>query len=300
MQYSKIEELIGNTPLLKLENGIYAKLEYMNPTGSHKDRTALYMVKEASKSLKNGDYVIEYTSGNTGISVAFISKIMGYKSMILVPENISREKINLIRILGGELRIVGDGEDGHEYARKLERELNGIFLAQTENIANFRAHYDTTAREIFRDLPDIHCFVMGVGTGGTLYGVGKYLKEKNEKIKVIGLIPKNSLLQEELFGRRDRDEEIFEGFSYYSFSKLFKRALDEGVVDEVRVTDSRESIAGMRALLDKGIIGGPTSGAHYYHARRLQREIGGNIATIVADSLLRYPKILEGLIHDSD
>lgn len=295
MKYEEIYGIIGNTPLLKIEVGIYGKLEYMNPTGSHKDRTALYMIKDASKRLRKGDFVIEYTSGNTGISVAFISKIMGYRSLILVPENISKEKINLIKVLGGEVRIIKKDENGHDYARHMEMELGGVYLNQTENLANFRAHYETTAREIFRDISEIQCFVMGVGTGGTLYGIGKYLKEKDENIKVIGLIPKNSFLQEQLFGKRDEDEMIFEGFSYYSFSGLFKRALDEGIVDEVRITDSKESIRGMKALLEKGVIGGLTSGGHYYHAKRLYRECGGKIVTIIADSLLRYPKIMERL-----
>ena len=297
MRYEEIFGLIGNTPLFKIEDGIYGKIEYMNPTGSHKDRTALYMVRDASKKLKKGRYLIEYTSGNTGISVAFVSRIMGYKSLILVPENISDEKINLIKGLRGEVRIIKEGEDGHEYVRKLEREINGVYLNQTENLANFKAHYETTGVEIYGDLKDISSFVMGVGTGGTIYGIGKYLKEKNDKIKVIALIPKGSFLQEEFFGKKDEDEQIFEGFSYYSFSGLFKRALDEGIVDDVRITNSEESIRGMRELLGKGLMGGMTSGAHYYHARKLRKELGGKVVTIIADSILRYPKILKRLIN---
>ena len=288
----QIFELIGNTPVVKVED-IWLKLEFMNPTGSHKDRIAYYMLKDAeNKGLKKGSYIIEYTSGNTGISVAWVSKFMGYKPLILIPENIVEEKRNLIKAMGGEIRIVRKDEDGHALAEKLAKELKGIYLHQTQNMANFRAHYETTGPELFSQVQGIDCFVMGAGTGGTIYGIGKYLKERNEKIKVVLLIPKGSALQEEFFGKKEKDMELLEGFSYHSYSELLKRAMDENVIDEIRVVSAEEAIKGTKMLLSSGILGGFTAGANFYHARKMKKNYG-NIATIVADSIIRYPSRID-------
>ncbi len=283
-----ILKLIGRTPVVKVEN-IHLKLEFMNPTGSHKDRIAFYMLKDAKeKGLKKGSYVIEYTSGNTGISVTWVSKLMGYKPLILLPENIVEEKKNLIKIMGGKIRIVHEDENGHAIAEELAKELNGIYLHQTMNLANFEAHYQTTGPELYSQLKNLDCFVMGAGTGGTIYGIGKYLKERNERIKVILLVPKGSYLQEEFFGRKDEDTELLEGFSYHSYSDLLKRAMDEEIIDDIRVVSSEEALKGTKMLISSGILGGFTAGANFYHAKKMENNCK-NIATIVADLIIRYP-----------
>jgi cysteine synthase A len=250
------------------------------------------MLKDAEKrGLKKGDYVLEYTSGNTGISVAWVAKLMGYKPLILIPENIVEEKKNLIKAIGAQLRIIRKEEDGDKLAEDLAKELNGLYLHQTDNLANFRAHYETTGPELYSQVNNIDCFVMGAGTGGTIYGIGKYLKEKNERIKVVLLVPKGSMLQEEFFGKKEEDMELLEGFSYHSYSELLKRAMDEEIIDDIRVVSSREAIEGAKMLINSGILGGFTAGANFYHSKKIKKDCK-NIATIVADSIIRYPSRL--------
>ena len=288
--------MIGNTPVVGID-GIYLKLEYYNPTGSHKDRAALYMIHDAERrGLKRGSVVVEYTSGNTGISVAWVSKIMGYQATILVPEGTSEEKVNLIRAFGAQVVFVKPDEDGHQLAEKIAKEGGGIYLHQTQNMANFKAHYETTGPEIFKQVKVANCFVMGAGTGGTIYGAGKYLKNKKD-MKIIALLPKGSYVEEMFTGKKEEDREIMEGFSYYSFSELLHRAIEEGVIDEIRYVSSEQAITGMRALLNRGIYGGPTSGANFYHALKLKEE-GYRPVTIVADSIIRYPKILREIVKN--
>ena len=288
-------ELIGNTPMVKIE-GISLKLEYLNPTGSHKDRTALFMIRDAARKLKRGDTVIEYTSGNTGISVAWVAKILGYRAKILVPEGTSEQKVNMIRAFGADVVFVPPEVDGHELARKIAKKEGGIFLDQTRNMANFRAHYSTTGPEMVRQSSYADCFVMGSGTGGTVYGAGKFLKEK-KNAKVIALIPKGSYAQELLTGRREEDREFLEGFSYHNFTELLQRAIEENVIDEIRYVSSDESMEGMKLLWARGIPGGPTSGANFYHALKLRDE-GCRPVTIVADSIIRYPEILREVVGE--
>ncbi len=288
-------EKIGNTPMIEVD-GVYLKLEYMNPSGSHKDRAALYMLREAQKSgLKKGDYVVEYTSGNTGIAVTWISRALGFKPVILVPESVTQEKVMLIKLLGGEVRYVTPDMDGDEYAQELAEELGGVYLAQRKNLANFRAHYETTGPEIYARAQDIECFVMGVGTGGTLYGVGKYLREMKKEIRNFMLIPKGSLLQEKLLGEKTEDEELLEGFSYHSFDELINAIVEEKIVDEIKTVSSEQAMNGMKLLFNLGIPGGPTAGANYYHARKIREEKGCKVATIVPDLIFKYPKIMERL-----
>ncbi len=289
----EIKDLVGNTPLVKIDN-VYLKLEYLNPTGSHKDRIALYMLRDVeNKGYAKGTPVIEYTSGNTGISVAWASKFFGYKPVIFVPHGTSREKVNMIRALGAETIIVPPEEDGHILAEKLAEEINGFYLEQTKNRANFRAHYETTGPELLSQAEDLDCFVMGAGTGGTIYGIGKYLKERNEKIKIVLLIPKGSELQKELFDEVEKDAPILEGFSYHSFTELLKMAFDENIIDEIVVVDSEMSIKGVKALLSAGILGGFTSGANYYHALKISKERDCKVATLVADSIVRYSSLMD-------
>ncbi len=288
----KIYELVGNTPLIEA-GGVALKLEYLNPTGSHKDRIALYMLNDAkNRGVEEGSPVIEYTSGNTGISVAWASRFFNYKPIILVPENIVKEKVDFIKIMGAEVVLVPEDIDGHLLAEEMAKEKNGIYLNQMKNMANFKAHYETTAPELYSQMGNMDCFVMGAGTGGTIYGISKYLKEMNEKIKVILLIPKGSFLQEELMGKREEDMMLLEGFSYASFSDLLKNALDENIIDDIRVVSSKQAIEGVKALLGYGIPGGFTSGANFYYAQKYAKKEGCKVATIVADSIIRYSSLM--------
>ncbi len=288
----RIEELVGNTPVVNL-NKVFLKIEYVNPTGSHKDRIAMYMLRDAKeKGLEEGSPVIEYTSGNTGISITWATRFFNYRPVIFLPETIVKEKVNFIKVLGGEVHLVKEDEDGHALAAQLAREEHGLYLAQTRNMANFRAHYETTGPELYSKVESLQCFVMGAGTGGTIYGIGKYLKEKNEKIKVVLLVPRGSDLQEEFFGKKDEDLPILEGFAYHSFSELLKKAFDEDIIDEVKVIDSDMTIEGARALISQGIPGGFTAGANYYYASKIAKEKSCRVATLVADSIVRYSSLM--------
>ncbi len=297
--YSVIEvpllNLVGNTPMVNV-GGVSLKLEYMNPTGSHKDRTALYMIRDASRNLRKGGYVIEYTSGNTGISVAWVAGILGYRAIILVPQKTSINKVNMIKLFNGEVKFVAENEDGHMLAEDLAKRTEGVFLAQTRNMANFKAHYETTGPEIARETKHANCFVMGAGTAGTVYGAGKYLKEKLD-MRVYALIPRGSYVQEILTGSSENDREIMEGFSYHNFSELLHRAIEEEVIDEIIYVSSKEAIEGMRLLWNRGIPGGPTAGANFYHALKLMKQ-GCRPVTLVPDSIIRYPHLLEEIVRE--
>ncbi len=281
-------DLVGNTPMVEAE-GIGIKLEYLNPTGSHKDRIALSMIINA-RSLRKGSVVVEYTSGNTGISVAWAASILGYRAIILVPKGTEEQKIRMIRAFGANVVMVNENEDGHEIAEQIAKDEGGVYLHQTRNAANYQAHYTTTGPEILRDSPNSDCFVMGMGTGGTVYGVGKYLKEHGD-FRVVALLPKGSYAQEILTGKNEVDEHIMEGFSYHSFSEIAKKAIDEGVVDEIIFASSKDALEGMKILFKHSIPGGPTSGANFYHALSLKKRC--KPVTIAADSAIRYPDILK-------
>jgi cysteine synthase B len=198
---NNILETIGNTPLVNVSNispndvKIFAKMESRNPSGSIKDRVAKYLVEaaESNNSIKKGDTIIEPTSGNTGIALAMISKVKGYNLKAVMPDNVSDERKSMLLSLGAEI-IYSKGEDGTNgairLAEKLAEENKDYFMPyQYGNEANPRAHYETTGPEIIEQMPDIDVFVAGLGTGGTLMGVGKALKEYNTNIKIIAAAP---------------------------------------------------------------------------------------------------------------
>ncbi|MBR2471732.1 MAG: cysteine synthase family protein, partial [Clostridia bacterium] len=209
MIYNNVTDLIGNTPLLSIKNyckaenvksDIIAKLELFNPAGSAKDRVAHYMILEAEKKglLTPGSVIIEPTSGNTGIGLACVGVSKGYRVILTMPDTMSVERINLIKAYGAEV-VLTDGTLGMSgaiaKANELAKELSGFIPGQFENPANPKAHYETTGPEIWRDTNgEIDVFVACIGTGGTLSGVGKYLKEKNPDIKIIGVEPYESPL----------------------------------------------------------------------------------------------------------
>ena len=205
MIYNNALEMIGETPLVKLSKmvdssmaDVYVKLEKFNPGGSVKDRAALGMIETAEKEglLKEGSTIVEPTSGNTGIALAMIGSLKGYKVIIVMPETMSLERRILIKAYGAEL-VLSEGAKGMKgaigKAEQIVRENKGYFMPQQfTNFANSLKHYESTAEEIFKDVKDLDVFVAGVGTGGTISGVGKKLKEKNKNIKIIAVEPENS------------------------------------------------------------------------------------------------------------
>jgi len=290
----ELPALIGNTPLVKLRSlgvsgvDIYVKLEYMNPTGSHKDRIAYYMVRDAVEryGLKPGDVVVEASSGNTAISVAFVSKFYGLKPVVLVEEEASAEKISMLKLMGAEVIKASSDPSSPRYYLKLAREVaserGGVFLNQFENPANIRAHYETTAREIWATLRGrVDCFVMGVGTGGTISGVGRFLKEMSRDVRVVAVTPRGSRLA----GGSGLD--VIDGLA----SKNVYPNFDRSVVDEVVEVSRSEAVEMARKLIEvEGILGGISAGANVYAAvtvaSRLPR--GSVVVTLAPDSAFRY------------
>ena len=296
---SDIMSLIGNTPIVRLRKivkegfaEIYVKLEYLNPTGSHKDRIAYYMIKDAEERglIKPGGTIVEASSGNTAIAVAWIASLLGYRAKIFVEEVVSEAKVSLIRSLGAEVVEVPLGESDYaEVARKHAEEHGYLFLNQYENETNVRAHYETTGPEIYRQLNGrLDAFVMGIGTGGTIAGVGKFLREKfGRRVKVIGVVPRNSRIIKER-GRPDR----IEGLASELIPGIWKRY--SHLVDEIIEVSYDDALQTMRKLIRyEGILGGLSTGANVHAALKLAEDIGrGVIATIAPDTILKYPHLL--------
>jgi cysteine synthase A len=287
-------ELIGNTPLVELKRvrppgnaRVFIKLEFVNPTGSHKDRIALYMIKDAIQryGLKPGDVVVEASSGNTAISVAFVAQQLSLKPIIVVPRGTSKSKIAMLRLLGAEVVEGGDKPSDEDYyirlAERIARDRRGVFLNQYANPANAQAHYETTAVEIWRALDgEVSAFVMGVGTGGTITGVGRFLKERKKDALIVAVTPKGSPLAGGTVGDR------IEGLLYTDIPPL----LDRSIIDKVIEVSYREAMEmAVRLARDEGLLVGISSAANTVAALRVAEELGkGNVVTLAADSILRY------------
>uniref|UniRef100_A0A7C4BCX1 Cysteine synthase family protein n=1 Tax=Ignisphaera aggregans TaxID=334771 RepID=A0A7C4BCX1_9CREN len=287
-------KLIGNTPLVELKRvrplgnaRVFVKLEFVNPTGSHKDRIALYMIKDAIQryGLKPGDVVVEASSGNTAISVAFVAQQLSLKPIIVVPRGTSKSKVAMLRLLGAEVVEGGDKPSDEDYyirlAERIARERRGIFLNQYANPANAQAHYETTAVEIWRALDgDVSAFVMGVGTGGTITGVGRFLKERKRDVLIAAVTPKGSPLAGGTVGDR------IEGLLYTDIPPL----LDRSIIDKVVEVSYREAMEmAVRLAREEGLLVGISSAANTVAALRVAEELGkGNVVTLAADSILRY------------
>ncbi|NIM05721.1 MAG: cysteine synthase A [Armatimonadetes bacterium] len=289
MLIENVIDLIGNTPLVKLNGeNIYAKAEFLNPGGSIKDRPALAMIEGAERDgrLKPGAIITEPTSGNTGIGVALVGRLKGYQVRILMPEGMSEERKKIIRALGAELILTPekDGIAGAvERVRKMAAEHKRIFVPQQfENPHNPRIHYEQTAPELWRQMSgDIECLVAGVGSGGTLQGVGKFLKEKKPDIKIVAVEPKNvsALLGHE--PGLHQIQGIGDGF--------IPEILDVSLVDEVVEVTDEDAIETTRKLgRDQGLLVGTSSGTNVWGARRMAKKIRGNIATVLPDRAERY------------
>ena len=289
MLTDNILELIGNTPLLQLKGErIFAKAEFLNPGGSIKDRVALAMLEAAQRdgTLKPDSIIVEPSSGNTGIGLALVGRLMGYQVRIVMPEGMSEERKKLINALGGELVLTPDEEGLGGAVRKVEEmaaEDSRIFVPQQfENPENPRVHYEQTARELWRQMGGkIDCFVAGVGSGGTLQGVGKFLKEHKPNAKIIAVEPKNvsALLGHE--PGLHQIQGIGDGF--------IPGVLDVSMVDDVVEVTDDDAIETTRQLSrDYGLLVGISSGANVWAARQLTKTIDGNITTVLPDRAERY------------
>ena len=288
MRYSSILETIGNTPLVELQSfsprpgvEIYAKLEGANPSGSIKDRVAKKMIEEAEASgkLKPGSILLEPTSGNTGIALAMISRIKGYQFVAVMPDNVTSERRQMLELYGAHI-IYSDGVEGSNGAVRMAKEIAGkderyVMLYQYGNPANPLAHYEGTAVEIIHDLPDIDVFVAGLGTGGTLTGNGRRLKEYNPAIKIVAAEPQQG---EAVQGLRSLED----GF--------VPPVLDQSILDAKILVSSLDAIRRTRQLKDQeGIFAGPSCGASLHAALRVAASLEhGKIVTILADGGWKY------------
>lgn len=289
MLTDNILELIGNTPLLQLKGEkIFAKAEFLSPGGSIKDRVALAMLEAARRDgkLKPDSIVVEPSSGNTGIGLALVGRLMGYRVRIVMPEGMSEERKKLIKALGAELVLIPDEEGLAGAVRRVEEmaaEDKRIFVPQQfENPENPRVHYEQTGRELWRQMGgDIACFVAGVGSGGTLQGVGKFLKEQKSHVKIVAVEPegKSAILGHE--PGLHQIQGIGDGF--------VPDVLDVSLVDDVVEVSDDDAIETTRQLgRDYGLLVGISSGANVWAARKLAQAIDGNITTVLPDRAERY------------
>ena len=298
--YSNITELVGKTPLLELTNyernnnleaKIIAKVEYFNPAGSVKDRIAKAIIEdyEAKGLLKKGSTIIEPTSGNTGIGLAAIAAAKGYRLIITLPETMSVERRNLIKAYGAEL-VLTEGALGMKGAIAKANELHeqikdSIIAGQFVNPANPKAHYETTGPEIYNDLDGkVDIFVAGIGTGGTVSGVGKFLKEKNPNVKVVGVEPKGSPVLTEGHPGPHKIQGIGAGF--------VPDTLDTKIYDEIIDVENEDAFkTGKTIARNEGLLVGISAGAAVFAATQLAKRPenkGKNIVVILPDTGDRY------------
>lgn len=289
---NNVLDMIGNTPMIKLNNignsNLYVKLEKYNPAGSIKDRAVYYMVENLEKNglLKKGDVLVEATSGNTGIALSMIGSLKGYKVIIVMPETMSVERRTLMKAYGAEL-ILTDGSLGmkgsiEKMNKLLSENSNYISLKQFDNEYNPLAHYETTGVEIYSQVKDIDIFVCGVGTGGTISGVGKYLKEQNPNIKVVAVEPEGS----PVISKNKKGSHKIQGIGAGFIPKNY----NENVVDEVMTITDEESYEGVRIMAQKeGILVGISSGANIYAALKLcEMYPDKKIVTVAPDGIDKY------------
>ena len=286
----KLTELIGNTPLVELDKfsankgldkPVIAKVEYFNPGGSVKDRIALAMIEDAEEKglLKPGATIIEPTSGNTGVGLALVAAVKGYKLILTMPETMSIERRNLVKAYGATVKLTS-GKDGMKGAIKAAEELRdsikgSVILQQFENLANPEKHYRSTGEEIWRDTDGkVDIFVAGVGTGGTVSGVGKYLKEKNPNVKIVAVEPSDSPV---LSGGQSGPHKI-QGIGAGFIPTTYNAA----VVDEVFQVENDEAIlAGRQLAQQDGLLVGISSGAAAFAAAEIAKRPENKGKTIV-------------------
>lgn len=278
MVIDNILDFIGNTPILKANKVVddnmaqlYVKLEKFNPGGSIKDRAALGMIEEAERTgkLKKGMTIIEPTSGNTGIGLAMIGRLKGYKVIIVMPDSMSKERRDLISAYGAEL-ILTEGNLGMKGAidKAIEyKKQGGYFIPQQfENDANMDKHYETTAEEILKDIPDVDYVIAGVGTGGTISGIGKKLKEKNKNVKIVAVEPETSAV---ISGEKAGKHGI-QGIGAGFIPKVYK---PEYIDEVVKVSDKDAINMAVEYSSQEGVLVGISSGAAIYAGVELAKKI---------------------------
>ncbi|HEX2032240.1 MAG TPA: cysteine synthase family protein [Actinomycetota bacterium] len=287
MRATDILDAVGDTPLVGIQRlspnpavRLWAKLEGQNPTGSLKDRIARAMVEdaEASGALRPGNVILEPTSGNTGIALALVARRKGYRLMVVMPENASQERVRLLELYGAEIVFspADAGTNGAiEVARRMAEDPRYFMPFQYGNAANPRAHYEGTGAEIVRDLPEVTHFVAGLGTGGTLMGAGRRLREHDPGVKVVAAEPE---LGDPVYGLRSLDE----GF--------VPPILDESLLDRKFLVSSADALRATRELAEReGVFAGISSGAVIHVARRIAAELdAGDIVCLLADGGWKY------------
>ena len=292
MIYKDGLDLIGNTPMISLDKigykNVYVKLEKYNPAGSIKDRIALSVVEGAERKgiLNKESVLVEATSGNTGIALAMVGKLKGYKVIIIMPETMSMERRQLVKAFGAEL-ILTEGSKGMNGSIEklndlLKENKNYVNLGQFENEDNPRIHYEATGPEIYKELPDVDVVIAGIGSGGTISGIGKFLKEKNENVKVIGIEPKSS----PLITQKKAGAHKIQGIG----ANFIPKNYDENIVDKVITVSDEDAFEIVRLMANKlGILVGISSGANIFGSIEISKKYPDKkIATVAPDGVDKY------------
>ena len=292
MIYKDGLDLIGNTPMISLDKigykNVYVKLEKYNPAGSIKDRIALSMVEGAERKgiLNKESVLVQATSGNTGIALAMVGKLKGYKVIIIMPETMSMERRQLVKAFGAEL-ILTEGSKGMNGSIEklndlLKENKNYVNLGQFENEDNPRIHYEATGPEIYKELPDVDVVIAGIGSGGTISGIGKFLKEKNENVKVIGIEPKSS----PLITQKKAGAHKIQGIG----ANFIPKNYDENIVDKVITVSDEDAFEIVRLMANKlGILVGISSGANIFGSIEISKKYPDKkIATVAPDGVDKY------------
>ena len=292
MIYKDGLDLIGNTPIISLDKigykNVYVKLEKYNPAGSIKDRIALSMVEGAERKgiLNKESVLVEATSGNTGIALAMVGKLKGYKVIIIMPETMSMERRQLVKAFGAEL-ILTEGSKGMNGSIEklndlLKENKNYVNLGQFENEDNPRIHYEATGPEIYKELTDVDVVSAGIGSGGTISGIGKFLKEKNENVKVIGIEPKSS----PLITQKKAGSHKIQGIG----ANFIPKNYDENIVDKVITVSDEDAFEIVRLMANKlGILVGISSGANIFGSIEISKKYPDKkIATVAPDGVDKY------------
>lgn len=309
MIYDNVLKAIGNTPIVRLnkviqggEANFFAKLEFMNPGGSIKDRIGTWMIEDAERKglLKPGGTIVEGTSGNTGIGLAMAAAIHGYRCIFVLPDKMSIEKIRTLKAFGAEVVVTptavepDDPRSYYQVSRRLARETpNSIYMNQYDNLANREAHYRVTGPEILKQMPDIDVFIAGIGTGGTICGVGKYLKEHRPSCQIVAVDPVGSIVYD--YFKTGQLRTAPKTYKIEGIGEDFiPKNYDFSVIDDMIQVEDRESFLMTRELLTKeGIYSGISSGSAVVGALKWIKKQGHafkgkNVLIILPDSGNRY------------